>query len=525
MHRFKLRYNTKIMDEIKINKVQIRNLQIEDYDQLAQSFTRVYSDGSDVFWTHKQIEKLIRIFPEGQIVTVVDEKIVGCALSIIVNYDDVKNDHTYAQVTGKETFNTHNPKGNILYGIEVFIHPQYRGLRLARRMYEYRKEICETLNLKAIMFGGRIPNYHKYADQLRPKEYIDKVKQKEIYDPVLTFQLSNDFHVRKVMRNYLPNDEESKHYACLLQWDNIYYQAPTQEYVSPKTTVRVGLVQWQMRTYKTLDDLFEQVEFFVDAVSDYKSDFVLFPEYFNAPLMAKFNDEGESEAIRGLAAYTNEIRERFVKLAISYNINIITGSMPLIKEEDGRLYNVGFLCRRDGTYEMYEKIHVTPDEIKSWGLSGGNMVQTFDTDCAKIGILICYDVEFPELSRIMADQGMQILFVPFLTDTQNGYSRVRVCAQARAIENECFVAIAGSVGNLPRVHNMDIQYAQSAVFTPCDFAFPTDGRRAEATPNTEMILVSDVDLNLLNEIHTYGSVRNLRDRRHDLYELKLKKQY
>ncbi len=523
MHRFKLRYNTKIMDEIKINKVQIRNLQIEDYDQLAQSFTRVYSDGSDVFWTHKQIEKLIRIFPEGQIVTVVDEKIVGCALSIIVNYDDVKNDHTYAQVTGKETFNTHNPKGNILYGIEVFIHPQYRGLRLARRMYEYRKEICETLNLKAIMFGGRIPNYHKYADQLRPKEYIDKVKQKEIYDPVLTFQLSNDFHVRKVMRNYLPNDEESKHYACLLQWDNIYYQAPTQEYVSPKTTVRVGLVQWQMRTYKTLDDLFEQVEFFVDAVSDYKSDFVLFPEYFNAPLMAKFNDEGESEAIRGLAAYTNEIRERFVKLAISYNINIITGSMPLIKEEDGRLYNVGFLCRRDGTYEMYEKIHVTPDEIKSWGLSGGKSLQTFDTDCAKIGVLICYDVEFPELSRIMADQGMQILFVPFLTDTQNAYSRVKACAHARAIENECFVVIAGSVGNLPRVHNMDIQYAQSGVFTPCDFAFPTDGKRAEATPNTEMILVSDVDLDLLNELHTYGSVRNLKDRRNDLYEVKMKK--
>ena len=92
---------------IKINKVQIRNLQIEDYAQLSQSFTRVYSDGSDVFWTHAQIQKLINIFPEGQIVTVVDDKIVGCALSIIVDYDKVKNDHTYAQVTGKETFNTH----------------------------------------------------------------------------------------------------------------------------------------------------------------------------------------------------------------------------------------------------------------------------------------------------------------------------------------------------------------------------------------------------------------------------------
>ena len=505
----------------KINKVELRNLQIEDYAQLAQSFTRVYAD-KDVFWTHAQIEKLIRIFPEGQIVTVVDDKIVGCALSIIVDYDLVKGDHTYAKVTGDETFSTHNPKGNILYGIEVFIHPEYRGLRLARRMYEYRKELCEKLNLKAIMFGGRIPNYSKYADQMRPKEYIEKVRSREIYDPVLTFQLSNDFHVRRVMRNYLPNDEESKHCATLLQWDNIYYQPPTDSYIDKKTTVRVGLVQWQMRSYQTLDDVFEQVEFFIDAVAGYKSDFVLFPEYFNAPLMAKFNNMGEAQSIRALAQYTEDIRDRFINLAIKHNINIITGSTPYVKE-DGGLYNVGFLCRRDGTYEMYEKIHVTPDEVKSWGLSGGKKVQTFDTDCAKIGVLICYDVEFPELSRLMADQGMQILFVPFLTDTQNGYSRVRVCAQARAIENECFVVIAGSVGNLPRVHNMDIQYAQSGVFTPCDFAFPTDGKRAEATPNTEMILVSDVDLDLLNELHTYGSVRNLRDRRNDLYELRMKK--
>ena len=505
----------------KINKVELRNLQIEDYAQLAQSFTRVYAD-KDVFWTHAQIEKLIRIFPEGQIVTVVDDKIVGCALSIIVDYDLVKGDHTYAKVTGDETFSTHNPKGNILYGIEVFIHPEYRGLRLARRMYEYRKELCEKLNLKAIMFGGRIPNYYKYADQMRPKEYIEKVRSREIYDPVLTFQLSNDFHVRRVMRNYLPNDEESKHCATLLQWDNIYYQPPTDSYIDKKTTVRVGLVQWQMRSYQTLDDVFEQVEFFIDAVAGYKSDFVLFPEYFNAPLMAKFNNMGEAQSIRALAQYTEDIRDRFINLAIKHNINIITGSTPYVKE-DGGLYNVGFLCRRDGTYEMYEKIHVTPDEVKSWGLSGGKKVQTFDTDCAKIGVLICYDVEFPELSRLMADQGMQILFVPFLTDTQNGYSRVRVCAQARAIENECFVVIAGSVGNLPRVHDMDIQYAQSGVFTPCDFAFPTDGKRAEATPNTEMILVSDVDLDLLNELHTYGSVRNLRDRRNDLYELRMKK--
>ena len=155
-------------------------------------------------------------------------------------------------------------------------------------------------------------------------------------------------------------------------------------------------------------------------------------------------------------------------------------------------------------------------------MKGGSELRVMDTDCGKIGVLICYDVEFPEISRILADEGMKILFVPFMTDTQNGYSRVRLCAQARAIENECYVAIAGSVGNLPKVNNMDIQYAQSGVFTPSDFAFPVNGIKAEATPNSESTLLVDVDLDLLKELHNFGSVRNLKDRRKDLYSLRLK---
>ncbi|HRW22239.1 MAG TPA: carbon-nitrogen hydrolase family protein, partial [Bacteroidales bacterium] len=193
-------------------------------------------------------------------------------------------------------------------------------------------------------------------------------------------------------------------------------------------------------------------------------------------------------------------------------------SMPELVND--KLYNAGYLCKRDGAKERYEKIHITPDESRLWGMQGGSQIKAFDTDCGKIGVLICYDCEFPELSRLLADEGMDILFVPFLTDTQNGYSRVRSCAQARAIENECYVAIAGCVGNLPKVHNMDIQFAQSIVFTPCDFAFPTNGIKAEATPNTEMILIAEVDIDLLRELNQFGSVQNLRDRRKDLFELK-----
>lgn len=501
----------------EIENIELKYLDIDDYQALKEAMIEAYKALDDSYWEKYQIQSLIDKFKEGQIVIKVNGQLAGCALSIIVDYDKFSDNHTYEEITANYTFNSHSDQGDMLYGIDVFIKPEFRGLRLGRRLYDYRKELCENLNLKGIVFGGRIPNYHKYSHRIKPKTYIEKVKRKEINDPVLNFQISNDFHPTKILTGYLEGDTASNDFAVLLRWDNIYYQKPNKIAAQTKEVVRLGLVQWQMRPYKDLEDLLQQVEFFVDAVSGYRSDFALFPEFFNAPLMAENNHLPVSEAIRELAKHTHDIVQKFSELSISYNINIIAGSMPEMK--GNKLYNVGYLCRRDGSIERYEKIHVTPDEEKIWGMQGGSEIKTFDTDCGKIGILICYDSEFPELSRLLADDGMDILFVPFLTDTQNGYSRVRHCAQARAIENECYVAIAGSVGNLPKVENMDIQYAQSMVFTPCDFAFPTNGIKAEATPNTEMILIADVDLSLLKELNQHGSVRNLKDRRTDVYEL------
>ncbi len=501
-------------------KIKLRNLQIEDYRDLKESMAEAYAGIGGEYWSKKSVARLLNTFPEGQLCIEVDGKVVAGALSVIVNYRKYGDDHTYKQITGNYSFNSHDPDGDVLYGIDVFVHPNYRGMRLGRRLYDARKELCENLNLRSIMAGGRIPNYKNFADTLTPREYIDKVKLKEIYDPVLTFQMSNDFHVKKVLRGYLPGDTESKEYATLLEWNNIYFQEKEQLINAPKEVVRLGLVQWQMRLFKDFDALVEQVEYFVDAVSNYKSDFILFPEFFNAPLMADYNHLGEALAIRELAKYTDPLRRKFVEFAMAYNVNIITGSMPIV--ENGSLLNVTYLCRRDGTWESFYKIHPTPSEVNAWGMVGGNKLEVFDTDCGRIGILICYDVEFPELARIYAKQGMQILFVPFLTDTQNGYNRVRRCAQARAVENECYVAIAGCVGNLPRVNNMDIQFAQSAIFTPSDFQFPTDAVCAEATPNTEMTIIADVNMSLLKELHEFGSVQNLKDRRTDLYEIVFK---
>jgi predicted amidohydrolase/GNAT superfamily N-acetyltransferase len=511
-----IRVNKSKVAEAK--KIEIRNLKLDDYLGLRDSMAEAYRNWHGSVWTESHIKRLLEIFPEGQIVVLFNDKVVGVALSIIVNYELFGDDHTYKQITGNYSFNTHNPSGDVLYGIEIFVHPDYRGLRLARRLYDARKELCERLNLRSIVFGGRIPNYAMHSADLTPKEYISKVKSKEIHDQVLSFQLSNEFHVKKLLSNYMPGDEESEAHATLMEWNNVLYNKLSKNQKQRKSAVRIGLVQWEMRTLNNFDALCEQVEFFVDTVAGYHSDFVLFPEMFMAPLMADFNHQTEAEAIRSLARFTEPLRDKFIDYAIAYNVNIITGSMPFIK--GGQLYNVGYLCRRDGSIERYTKIHVTPNEVNAWGIIGGNKLKVYDTDAGKVGILVCYDVEFPELARILALEGMEILFVPFLTDTQNAFTRVRTCAQARAIENECFVAIAGGVGNLPKVHNMDIQYAQSAVFTPADFSFPTNGIKAEATPNTETVLIVDVDLDLLKKLRSQGSVKNMLDRRSDLYELK-----
>lgn len=199
-------------------KIEVQKLQQSNYEQLVNTMKAAYSNWGGSVWSERAIKKLLSVFPEGQLIVMADDQVVGCALSIRVKYDDFGDEHTYNQITGNYSFATHNPNGNVLYGIEVFIHPDFRGMRLGRRLYDARKELCETLNLKAIVFGGRIPNYHKHAQELTPKEYIQKVKQSEIFDPVLSFQLSNDFHVKKVLKNYIPEDAESHEYATLLQW-------------------------------------------------------------------------------------------------------------------------------------------------------------------------------------------------------------------------------------------------------------------------------------------------------------------
>lgn len=504
----------KVFDNYKLS---LRGLYKTDYEDIEKIMDKIYGGSMGGAWTREQFYAMVDKFPEGQICIEDKGKVIAAALSLIIDYSSYGDNHTYDSIIGDGLLLNHDPDGDYLYGIDVFVDPDFREMRLGRRLYDARKELSENLNLKGIIIGGRIPGYSSYSEEMGPWKYILQVKNREIYDPVLTFQLSNDFHFRKVVKNYWPEDKKSKGVGVILEWNNIYYEEKKRLIPRVKTYVRVGVVQWQMRLFGSFEEFLHQVEFFVDAISSYNADIIMFPELFNLPLIAQYDQEDAAEAMRSLAEYTDDLREQLQNMAVSYNINIISGSVPEYREN--RLYNVCFLLRRDGTWDKQYKLHITPDETKCWGLRGGDGLKIFHTDVGKIGILICYDVEFPELPRYLAEKGMNILFVPFWTDTKNAYLRIRRCSQARAIENECYVAIGGSVGNIPKVENMDIQYSQAAIFTPSDFAFPHDAVAAEATPNTEIALIADLDVNLIKELRQTGSVRNLQSRRHDLYRI------
>jgi predicted amidohydrolase len=467
-------------------------------------------------WKEEQFASMIKIFPEGQIAVEYEGKLVASSNSHIINFDSYSETSGWGELTRNGMITNHDPSADTLYGIEIMVDPAYRNMKLSRRLYAARQKLVRDKNLKKIAIGGRIPNYHKYADKLSAAEYVQKVIDKKIYDPVLTAQLANGFVLKRLLPDYLPSDQESKGYATFLEWINFNYKSTVKK-ARESPYIRVCAVQYQMRMIKNFEEFAHNCEYFVDVASDYRCDIVLFPEMFTMQLLTFMPNNQPGNAIRALDVYTKKYEELFTNLAIKYNVNIIAGSHFIVENDD--LYNVSFLFRRNGSVAKQYKIHITPHEKKWWGVQPGNQIEVFETDIGRIAILICYDVEFPELSRIAVSKGAQMLFVPFNTDDRRGYLRVRYCAQARAIENQVYVVMAGCVGNLPAVDNMDIQYAQSAVLTPSDVEFHREGVATEAPANTETLIFQDLDMNMIARNREYGSVQTWYDRRKDLYTL------
>lgn len=504
-------------------KLIVRHATAKDVKAIHALEERVYAPLTSM--TARMIRGQINNFPEGQFVAEYDGLVVGHCATFIIAADIALKPHTWDEITGNGFASRHNADGDYLYGMEVAVDPDFRRLRIGQRLYKARKALCEEWGLRGIVFGGRMPGYARrrknYPD---PSDYIAAVQAREIRDVTINFHLANGFEPVGVLPRYDITDGQSMGNATHMVWRNPRVaedppkKSPSQQLATPES-VRVATVQFMMRGLSHKDEFKKQIEYFVDVASDYRSDFVVFPENITLQLLSL---EGKpmqpKEGVERIVSYTDWFTQFMSGFAVSYNINIIGGTHPIF-DDDGEIKNVCFVFLRDGSVHAREKIHPTPSEAYWWNIKGGDRAEVIDTDCGPIGVMICYDSEFPELARHLVDQGASLLFVPFCTDERRGFLRVRYCCQARAIENQCYVVLSGVVGNLPNVENMDIHYAESCILTPCDFAFARDGIAADTAPNTETIAFADLNLADLRAARSAGTVRNLYDRRFDLYRV------
>ncbi|MBA4010036.1 MAG: carbon-nitrogen hydrolase [Erythrobacter sp.] len=506
-------------------RLEIRQAKLRDVRAIGDLVRRAYDDLPA--YTQGEIRGQINNYPDGCFVALFDGAVVGYCASMRLDERVALSDHTWDEVTGNGFGSRHDPTGDWLYGYELCVDPAVRGTRLGRRLYEERRALAERHDLTGIVFGGRMPGYarakrRKSNRAETPQDYLDLVIENRIHDPVLRFQLANGFEPAGILPRYLPEDKASRGNAVRMIWRNPYVDSdapPKHRLPRDVESVRIATCQLQSRAVSGFDEFMKQIEYFVDVAADYEADFIVFPEMFTVMLLsAEPKELTPLEAIETLSDYTPRIRQRLSEMALAFNINIIGGSHPT-RMLDGDIHNVAYVCLRDGSIHAQEKIHPTPNEAYWWNIKGGDTIDAIPTDCGPIGVLICYDSEFPELARRLVDEGARIIFVPFCTDSRQGYMRVRYCSQARAIENQCFVVMSGNVGNLPNVANMDIQYAQSCILTPCDFPFARDGIAAEASENVETLTISDVNLADLSWARAEGTVQNLADRRFDLYRI------
>lgn len=209
------------------NEITIRNITFDDIPKIIElqkeSFPFMYEEG--MTWKEKHLENHIHIFPEGQFVAEYQDKIVGSASSLIVDLNPEYKEHTWMEVCGTAEFKNHNSNGDTLYGADVSTHPDQRSLGIGTKIYDARKKLAIKLNLKRIIAGGRLFNYCEYADKLSVDEYVKKVINDEIREPVLYFQLKNGFNFIKILPNYI-KDSRSLNYATFIEWKNPEYRKP-----------------------------------------------------------------------------------------------------------------------------------------------------------------------------------------------------------------------------------------------------------------------------------------------------------
>jgi len=240
---------------------------------------------------------------------------------------------------------------------------------------------------------------------------------------------------------------------------------------------------------------------------------LVFPEYFSLELAAQFAPDVQASLDAQIAALQTLLPawlDLFAAQARAHAVTICAGSFP-VRQDDGSYRNRAHLIHPDGRVEWQEKLVMTRFETEQWRIDAGQQLCTFNTALGRIGIAICYDSEFPLLARRMVEQGADLILVPSCTDTLAGYWRVRVGCQARALENQCYVVHAATVGEAPWSPAIDVNIGAAGVYMPIDRGFPDDGVLVAGDLNAAQWIYAEIDSARIASVRRSGQVFNYRD--------------
>ena len=240
------------------------------------------------------------------------------------------------------------------------------------------------------------------------------------------------------------------------------------------------------------------------------AELLVLPEYFSMVLAgAEIKTPDLAAELSYVVDRAEELIAALVDIAKRHKLYLLAGTPPM--RDGARILNRAPFIAPSGAIAFQAKQAMTRFEAEEWDICPGDGQKIFDTTLGKIGVSICYDSEFPLHVRQQVTAGAKLILIPSCTSTPAGFNRVRLSARARAVENQCYTAVAPLVGNAAWAGSIDVNIGHAALFTPCDEGFPDDGVAAAGPLNEPGLTFAEVNFAAIDAVRVGGNVLNHRD--------------
>ncbi len=276
--------------------------------------------------------------------------------------------------------------------------------------------------------------------------------------------------------------------------------------------IRVAAAAYPISRLESWGAYREKLTRYCTDARDSGADLLVFPEYGSmelVSLLAEVAGDDLAAQLEAMQRLASDVVDLQAELAAAHGLYVLAASFPT-RESDGGFRNRAWLLGPEGGRAFQDKLQMTRFEAERWGVSAGSEIRVFDTRLGRIGVAVCYDAEFPLIVRRQVEAGADLILVPSCTDTAAGYWRVRIAAQARALENQCFTVQSSTVGAAPWSAAVDVNTGAAGVFGPVDSAVASDGILAMGGLDRPGLVFADLDFGLLELVRTAGEVLNAR---------------